>query len=43
MTRFADRPVVEVSTDIEAAPAVVWALVTDINLTGTLPRRVPRS
>jgi uncharacterized protein YndB with AHSA1/START domain len=32
MTRFADRPVVEVSIDIAASPGVVWALVTDIDL-----------
>jgi uncharacterized protein YndB with AHSA1/START domain len=32
MTRFADGPVVEVATEIAAPPAVVWDLVTDINL-----------
>ena len=32
MTRMADKPTVEVSVDIEAPPAVVWGLVTDINL-----------
>lgn len=32
MTRFADRPVVEVSIAIEARAADVWNLVTDINL-----------
>lgn len=32
MAKFADLPVVEVTTDIDAAPHFVWALVTDINL-----------
>jgi len=32
MARFADGPAIEVSTLIGAAPATVWALVTDINL-----------
>ncbi len=32
MARFADGPIVEVSTDIDASPAAVWALVTDVNL-----------
>ncbi len=32
MTRFADGPVVEVSASIDASAAVVWDLVTDINL-----------
>jgi hypothetical protein len=32
MTLFADGPVVEVSTEIAAPTAVVWDLVTDINL-----------
>ncbi len=32
MTRFADGPVVEVSISIDAPVAVVWALVSDINL-----------
>jgi len=32
MTRFADGPVVEVSVSIDAPVAVVWDLVTDINL-----------
>lgn len=32
MVRFADGPVVEVATDVDAAPRFVWALVTDINL-----------
>ena len=31
MTRFADHPVVEVSTIIAAPPARVWELVSDIN------------
>lgn len=31
MVKFADRPVVEVTTDIVASPDRVWALVTDIN------------
>lgn len=35
MARFADGPVVEVSTLIGATPATVWALVTDINLPST--------
>lgn len=32
MAKFADLPVVEVSTEIDAPPHFVWALVTDINL-----------
>jgi len=32
MTRFVDGPVVEVSVDIDAPAAVVWDLVTDINI-----------
>lgn len=32
MVRFADGSVVEVTVDVAAPPAVVWALVTDINL-----------
>lgn len=32
MARFADRPVVEVSTLVAAPLAAVWGLVTDINL-----------
>lgn len=32
MTKFADLPVVEVSTKIDASPHFVWALVSDINL-----------
>jgi hypothetical protein len=32
MTRFADRPVVEVSITIDASVSEVWNLVTDINL-----------
>lgn len=32
MARLADQPVVEVAADVEALPAAVWALVTDINL-----------
>ena len=34
MVRFADGPVVDVSTVIAAPPSAVWALVTDINLPG---------
>ena len=32
MVRYADRPTIEVTTDIAAPPSVVWDLVTDINL-----------
>lgn len=32
MVKFAEGPTVEVSIDIEAPPARVWELVTDINL-----------
>ncbi|NND02518.1 MAG: SRPBCC family protein [Acidimicrobiia bacterium] len=32
MAKFADLPVVEVATNIEAPPRFVWALVRDINL-----------
>lgn len=32
MARFTDGPIVEVAIDIAAPPAVVWDLVTDINL-----------
>ena len=32
MAKFADMPTVEVSTEIEASPHFVWALISDINL-----------
>ncbi len=32
MVRYADRPTVELSVDIAASTAVVWDLVTDINM-----------
>ena len=32
MVKFADGPVVEVETDVAAAPHVVWRLVSDIDL-----------
>ena len=32
MTKFAELPVVEVVTDIDASPHFVWVLVSDINL-----------
>ena len=32
MAKFADLPTVEVSTEIEASPHFVWALISDINL-----------
>ena len=34
VTRFADRPTVEVSATISAPPVVVWDLITDINISG---------
>ncbi len=32
MVRYADKPTVQVTIEIAAAPAAVWDLVTDINL-----------
>ena len=32
MAKYADNPTVEVWVDVDAAPAAVWALVTDINV-----------
>ena len=32
MVRYADKPTVEVTAEIAAAPQAVWSLVTDINL-----------
>jgi len=43
MVRYADGPTAEVSTDVDASPAEVFALVTDINLPARFSQEFQRA